>query len=322
MSYLLLGVTVCLAVHLLVTLALSLGVAAAASRLEAGLAVLEPARRAALLLRLALLPAAGGLAAALLLALPAWLILEPRGRVEHPGPVLVALGSLGALLVLARAAGALADAWHTARLVRRWRARGRLLAGLPFRAICVDDAAPVAALAGVLRPQLLLSRALVERLEPGELEAVVEHERAHSAAHENWKRLLLRASPDPLSLWPGGRRLRAAFEQAAELAADRAACARVPPLRLARALLKTAALASSGPAPAMAAAALHREGCVAGRVRQLLSAHDQGGVRPPTPRPRRPSWVVAGLALTAAAVIGWQLPGVHAALERLVHLLS
>ena len=322
MSYLLLGLTVCLAFHFVVALVVSLCVAAAARRLRPRLAALEPARRAPALLRLALLPAGVGLGAALGLVLPAWLIYEPRERTESAGPVLLALGALGAVLLVGRLTAALLDARRTARLVTRWRAGGRELAGLPFPATRVVVAAPVAALAGVLRPRLLLSRALVEALEPGELEAVVEHERAHAAAHENLKRWLLRASPDPLALLPAGRRLRSDFEDAAELAADRAACTRVPPLRLARALLKVAALARGGPLLELAAAALHREGRVAGRVRELLRAHDVAQDAGAAPRGCETVWILAGLGLVCAAVFARLLPQIHAAAEGLVHLLS
>jgi type VI protein secretion system component VasF len=61
---------------------------------------------------------------------------------------------------------------------------------------------------------------------------------------------------------------------------------------------------------------------VARRVRELLRAHDQGAAgRLGRPR-RRPAWVVAGVALAVAIVIASLLPGVHAALESLVQLLS
>jgi Zn-dependent protease with chaperone function len=322
-SYLLLGLAVCLAFHVAVALLLSLGVAAAARHLEPRLAALEPARRAPALLLLALLPAGGGLAAGLGLALPAWLVYEPHGRAESPGPVLLWLGVLGALLVFGRLSAALVDHRRTARLVRRWQAAGRELRGLPLPATRVDVDAPVAALAGIRRPRLLLSGALVEALEPGELEAVVAHERAHAAAHENLKRLLLRASPDPLALLPAGERLRAQFEEAAEVAADRSACARVPPLRLARALLKVAALARNGAPLEIAAAALHREGCVAARVRALLHAHDVGGCTGPAAPPRGMAWIVAGFfGLLLAAASACLLPQAYAAAESLVHLLS
>lgn len=322
MSGLALGVAVCLAVHATVASAASLGVAAASRPLARRLTALAPARRARTLLGLALLPAGLGLAATLTVALPAWVLHEPRGGGESAGPVLLALAALGILLLAGRPGAAALEAWRTARLVRRWRADGHELPGLPLPATRVELAAPFAALSGVLRPRLLLSRTLVEALEPGELEAVVEHERAHAAARENLRQWLLRASPDPLALLPAGRRLREEYEQAAERAADEAACARVPPLRLARALLKTASLAQGAPPLAVAATSLHREGAVADRVRALVVAHERGPDPAPGTRLRR-GWALlaaAALAALAAAPGVAGLVRVHAALEALVHL--
>lgn len=325
MSELALGLAVCLAVHATVASAASLAVVAAASRpLARRLAAQAPVRRARTLFGLALLPAGLGIAATLGVALPAWILHEPRGGAEPAGPVLLALAALGIVLLVGRPAAAALEAWRTARLVRRWRAEGREMPGLPLPATRVELPGPLAALAGLLRPRLLLSRTLVEALEPGELEAVVEHERAHAAARENLRQWLLRASPDPLALFPAGRRLRTEYEQAAERAADEAACARVPPLRLARALLKTASLAQGAPPLAVAAASLHREGAVADRVRALVVAHERGPDPVPGAGSRRGQILLAAAALAALAAAPG-VPGlarVHAALEALVHLLS
>jgi Zn-dependent protease with chaperone function len=314
-----LGLAVLLAVHLVVAVVLSIAVAAVTPAVGPWLARLEPSRRAGRLLFLALLPSAGGVAVALGVALPAWLVHEPRGAGESAGPVLLALAVATSLLAGGRLLAAVLDGWRTARLVRRWRAEGEELEGLPLRATRVPVAAPLAALAGILRPRLLLSSPLLEALAPGELEAVVEHERAHAAARENLKRLALRASPDPLALTAAGARLRAAFEDAAEEAADRAACARVSPLRLAHALLKVAALHPPGHCIDAAVAALHRDGTIAERARALILAHDQRA-RPGAEPRRGPRSAAVLAALTVAAVTIPLLPRVHGLLEALVHL--
>ena len=321
MSFAALGLAVCLAVHLVVAFVLSVAVALALPCLEPRLTRRDPSRRAAILLALALLPALGGLGAAAFLALPAWLVHEPRGGGESAGPVLLALAAGGALLVGGRLLAAARDAWRTARLVRRWRAEGRELLGFPLPATRLSVAAPVAALDGILRPRLLLSGGLLEALDPGEVEAVVEHERAHAAARENLKRLFLRASPDPLAFLPAGERLRAAFEEAAEAAADRTACTRVPPLRLARALLKVAALLPPGHRLETTLAALHREGAIAERARALVDAHDRGVRREPEARRGRALWLAASIVACLLAAAGLALlPPVHGLLEALVHL--
>jgi Zn-dependent protease with chaperone function len=324
-SFAFLGAALVLAVHFLVATMLSLLVAAALPAFEKLLEGLDPRCRATRLLALALLPAAGGLFAALALIAPAWLLYEPRGLAERPGPLLILLAASGAALVALRLGIALRDQWRTARLVGRWTRESRELHGLPLTATRIAHDLPLAALFGLLRPRLLLSEALLEALSGEELEAVLAHECAHVAARENLKRFLLRASPDPLALLPGGARLRAAFEAAAEIAADRSACARVPPLRLARALLKVAALMPSGRRPHLAVAALHREGGIAARVQMLLRAHDghaegAGAERRASPAARRVLALLVAAAVMALA--SDSLPLVHRLLEGFVHLLS
>ncbi len=324
MSFLLLGLAVGFAVHLLVATTLSIAIAAALSRIEPALARLEPRRRASHLFGLSLLPAAGGLGAALGLALPAWLRHEPRETGESAGHALLLLALAGALLVSVRLASTIRDHWRTSRLVRRWTTDGRALAGFPFEATGFRHELPVAALAGISRPRLLFSDTVLRELTPAELEAVVEHERAHATVHENLRRLLLRASPDPLALLPAGRRLRAAFEEAAEAAADRAACTRVSPLVLAGALLKVASLVPSGRRLDLAAASLHREIGLAARVRALVAVHDARGgpsLVGSTTIAFRSLRVGVFLTLgTFVALACTALPLVHALLEALVHL--
>jgi bla regulator protein blaR1 len=315
------GLVVLAAVHLVVASALSVGVAAAFPALDRALLRLDPRRRAERTFALALLPPAGGLAAALGLALPAWVLCEPRGAAEEPGLAVLALALATAILATARLGAALLAQWRTSRLVQRFRTRGRDLPGLAFEATRFPHALPVAALAGLIRPRLLLSELLLRALSPAELRAVVAHEKAHASARDNLKRLLLRASPDPLALLPAGSRLRASFEQAAEAAADQAACSDVAPLVLARALLKVAALVPPGRRLELGVAALHREGEIAARVRALVLSHEGGASdaheRAPGAR-RWPLPVAAGVLAAAWA----SLPAVHHLLETLVHLLS
>jgi Zn-dependent protease with chaperone function len=321
-----LGAALLLAVHLVVSTALSLLVALALPWFEARPGGLS-ARRASTLLGLGLLPALSGLAVALGLALPAWLVHEPRGTNETAGPVLVALAAAGAALVAGRVGAALLDQWRTWRLVRRWSATGRPLAGLPLPAMRIPHEFPVAAVFGLARARLFLAERLLLALSKDELDGVVAHEAAHRAARDNLKRLLLRASPDPLALTSAGARLRRAFEAAAEVAADRRACARVSPLVLARALLKVASLVPPGQTLDAAVAAVHRDGSVCARVRTLVAAHEQA-VRPAAALADRPAGSVRDTAFALAALAALIAVGalslrpMHGLLEALVHLLS
>lgn len=323
MSFAGLGLALLLAVHAVVSTLVSLLVAAALPWIEARPGA-DPARRARALLGLGLLPALGGLAAALGLALPAWIVHEPRGGGESPGPVLVGLAGAGALLVLGRAGAVLLDQWRTLRLVRRWSAGGRPLPGLALPATRFPGRFPVVAVFGLVRGRLFVADRVLRALSREELAGVVAHEAAHHAAHDNLKRLLLRASPDVLSLTAAGARLRRAFEDAAEGAADRRACARVAPIVLARALLKVAASVPPGQRLDAAVAAFQRDGSLAARVRALVAARDEPVRR--CERLHRGGGLAALLAalslpaLVAAAAAS--LGPVHRALESLVHLLS
>jgi Zn-dependent protease with chaperone function len=323
-----LGLALLLAVHLVVSTSLSLLVALAVRWVE-GRPLGSPARRASVLLFLGLLPALGGLAVALGLAFPAWLVHEPRGTSEAAGPVLVALAAAGAALVLGRAGGALRDQWRTSCLVRRWSAAGRPLAGLPLPATRFAHEFPVAAIVGVVWDRLFLAERLVRALSPEELDGVVAHEAAHRAARDNLKRLLLRASPDLFAFTRAGVRLHQAFEDAAEAEADARACARVSPLVLARALLKVASLVPPGQRLDAAVAAFHRDGSLSARVRALVAAHEGADANEAQParcggsvrRGLGTVFAVATLAVLVAAG-ALALRPVHGLLEALVHLLS
>jgi Zn-dependent protease with chaperone function len=319
----LLGLAVVLAVHALATSAASLLVASRYGGARGFLAALPPAERARRLLLAALFPLAVGFACDALVA-TAWLVYEPRETRETPGLALVVLAAASLALIAVRAGGGVRDALRTHRLVAFFRREGRELDGLALPASRAAYGFPVAALAGLWRPRLLLAEGVLGALRPEELDAVVAHELAHAAARDNLKRLLLRVSPDPLALTALGRRLRAEFLEASETAADAYACARVAPTALARALVKVARLVPPSGRLDLALASLHHEGSLAGRVRALVAA---APVPPPggeaaEPRARAPQrmaigfLVAAGVASAVAA-----LAVVHQGLERLVQLL-
>jgi beta-lactamase regulating signal transducer with metallopeptidase domain len=203
--------------------------------------------------------------------------------------------------------------------VAEWTKAGHELPGHPLPAYRVSCDFPLAAVVGVMKPRLVLSESLLRELDPAEVRAVVEHEVAHAGVRENLRRLALRASPDLLALLPAGARLRELFDHASEAAADRVASTRVPPLVLAHALLKTAALVPAGQRLDLSLAAFHREGGIAARVFALLE--------PGAGRPERRSGFRLGLALALVAglllVVGQaESAFVHGALEGLVHLFA
>jgi hypothetical protein len=267
---------------------------------------------AAELLALRLLPAVGAAFLTLTVALPAFLIHEPRHEAEPAGPLLV-------LLVLL-ALGALSHGvWRGGRA---WGATRALLARLSpvdrydARAgRCVDIVGvsqPLAAAVGVWRPRILAADRVRAALSEEEFRLIIAHEVAHISAHDNMKLLLQIVSPDPLAWLPAGIALTERWRAAVELEADARAGGRDARRRvaLASALLKVARLSSGSLRPAALSMPIVVDD-VDGRVRELLS---------PISNPHR-SLLTAALAAGALMIALAGVPlqaGVHESIESLV----
>jgi hypothetical protein len=293
----LLAAGVSVAAFFAVALLLSLPAALAARRVRDD----EPLKAARLLFWLRLLPTLGALAIAATVALPSFLRFEPRDAEERPGLTFVLLASAGALALLSGAWRVARDFQATRRLRRAWMRTGRplQLEGSPAPAVGMAHPFPVVCVVGVLRPRVFVADTVLRALSPGELRALLAHERAHLVSRDNLRRLLLRASA-PLP-WPSlARGLERRWQDVSEEAADVRADAG---LDLASALVATARLAPPGSRLELGAAAFHRGGAVARRVRRLCA--DSLPVAPPDG-----TWVPAllsALALAALATAGPRL---------------
>mgnify|MGYP003624440449 FL=1 len=86
----------------------------------------------------------------------------------------------------------------------------------------IDGPAPAAWCIGWLRPEVYVSRSMLETLPAAELQIVLEHEYEHLRRRDNLRRALLAVAT---CLWPRTRRrhLRSDFNTATEIACDRAA---------------------------------------------------------------------------------------------------
>lgn len=293
--------------------------------LRSALRTTDPAQRARRLLVLRLAPAALAFVVAAGVVLPAFVYHEPRGTEERVGPgLLLAAVGAGALLVAGTvryAAGVLA----TRRVVRRWRrtADAIRLDGVTLPTFAIDEHFPIVAVAGAARPNLFVSRRVLERCSSEELAAIVAHEAAHLRRRDPLSRTLLRACPDPLACTPYGHALERAWEDAAEEAADDDAAAggAARSLDLASALLAVARLAGESALARFPPLALYRGGGVAGRVTRLLEAREIGSAR--HGQGSRGVVVMAlGAIVTLLAVTAGPeaLQGVHAWLEAVVLL--
>ncbi len=112
-------------------------------------------------------------------------------------------------------------------------------AGLTGRLTLVDSEEPFSFVFGVLVPRVAISRGFLGNLNADELRAALEHERYHVRNLDPFRALTAKVLSEAFFLLPSLEVLRARYEVARELAADRCAergCGRRP---LLRALLKT-----------------------------------------------------------------------------------
>ena len=273
----------------------------------------QPTPRLALALRL--LPAAGSFVIVAAGGVPAYVLFEPRGVREGFGIVASALIVGGACLILAAVVRATNAHRRTAGTLRAKRAvpiaeRG----GVPL--LVVETREPFMWLAGVWRPRVYISRAIVDALTPEELDRAVAHELAHHQAADNAKRRAIACAPDLLWLLPAGRALERHWRDAAELDADAAAGATSDGAAvLASALVKVARLAAGSRAADLPCAAFHDQRPIADRVRRLLAVSSR--------QRRRHGGQRAGAALLLTAALAGLpalLPIIHSLTERLVRL--
>jgi hypothetical protein len=320
-TYLLYGATLGFTWFLALNVALSCIVALVARATMARLSEADPSQRARILLIMRLLPAAASTLFVAGVFLPSFLRLEPRNFDEAFGITTTTLAAASCVLVAAavwRGASALADA---ARRTRVWLrdARPIHLEKSPVPAFCLDAPVPAMTLVGVLRPKLLVTKRLLDLLSGEEMAAAIVHESGHHGSRDNMKRLLMRATPDALSVFAICHRLEHEWALAAEHAADaHAAGDQIRGLALASALLKVARLAPVESAPALVSPLVGGE-AIASRVSKLVQ---------PLPRARRsliarvtgPTAAIAALG-TVAANYGTLLQAVHNISEVVVRVL-
>jgi Zn-dependent protease with chaperone function len=179
---------------------------------------------------------------ALCIALPALAIL---GRILPPLPLALLLFLLGTVLVVGLVTG-LRELIGTRCVVR---GLDQLTAPLPRRVTTLaygmglDEhltylATPATAAfcSGLLRPRIIVTAGLVDRLDDAELTAVLLHERHHLRRHDPMRYLLLHALSAGLFMVPLASALQRWAETRMELAADQAALSVIPSGALAGAL--------------------------------------------------------------------------------------
>jgi Zn-dependent protease with chaperone function len=267
------------------------------------------------------LPGALGIAVVLSLCVPSYLWLEPQAPSERIGWACLALAFLGAagwLVSLARVTRALA---FSAQFNRAWQQTGceTLLHGESSKAVIVERDAPLLALAGVFRPRLLVSQAVLQLLSAEELELALQHENAHRTSRDNLKRLFLLLAPAPIPFLHGLSFIEHCWAKFSEWAADDEAVRGDShrALSLAAALLRVARM---GAAPRLSF--LHTSLCaddhdLSARIERLLCIQ-------PLPAQSRSSARTLtvgsslGIALCACILLAW--PATLSLVHRLLEL--
>jgi hypothetical protein len=212
--------------------------------------------------------------------------------VNAAAAVLMALALLGAVVVLVTVFGAVRQVRDHRRLIRALPVTGALPAHPSVLVVAAD--APMAFCAGWLRPRVYVSTAVLARLSPGELRAVLAHEQHHGALRDPLRLAIGRVLCTALFFLPVLRPLHHRYADEAEITADAAALA--------------ASDGATGPlASAMLALAATPAGGVVGispeRVDVLL------GHQPPSWRVPRLLLLAALTTIAAVVALVWRASG-------------
>jgi hypothetical protein len=269
-------------------------------------------------------PLVVSLFAVLAFCVPSYLWLEPEAGGEKVGLVCFVTAVLGGaiwVLAIVRSVGAVRG---TARYLHRCEQHGRKITvpGEPSPALLLADKAPILAVAGVLHPQLVISRRVMRGLSAEQREVALRHERAHCTAGDNLKRFLILLAPDVLPFVRTFAALERGWSKFIEFAADDQATdgdARSA-VSLAGALVRVAKMGAKPELTYLSSSLMDGDQELLQRVDRLLR---------PQPRPQKPVKVLVplltgagALIITAAVTVSlWpgSLPMVHQALEKLVH---
>jgi len=299
------------------------------ARLSAGTAIrvaehMKPRAAARLLFAVRISPLVLTLLAVLGFCIPSYLWLEPETAGERVGFVCMLMALSGLAIwasALFRVGGAVRG---TVRYLHHCQHHGRKITvpGETSPALVLADKTPVLAIAGVFRPQLVISRRVMRGLSPAERAAALRHEQAHRISGDNLKRFLILLAPD---IFPFARTfgtLERAWSRFTEWAADDQATEGDPQqaLSLASALVRVAKMGSGPRLGYLSCSLLGEDQALSERVDRLLR---------PQPKPRKPVKALvqfltgAGALATSAVAIVTLWPGsltvVHRALEELVH---
>jgi beta-lactamase regulating signal transducer with metallopeptidase domain len=228
-----------------------------------------------LLFGLRMAPLFVAMVATLALAMPSFLMLEPRTPEEDTSLASLFLAACG-IVVIAAGIWRVAEAlWWVSETIARWATASTDVASvnlqLPGRPVSVKRtsvASPPLTTAGILKPVVWISSQTESILSGGELSCALRHEVAHVRRHDNLRKMILLLSP-----MAGMAELESAWREATEMAADDAAVSsESEALDLATAVIKLSQSARLQAPAELTATLVHSPAeVVDARVKRLLA---------------------------------------------------
>ncbi|HEX4748958.1 MAG TPA: M56 family metallopeptidase [Bryobacteraceae bacterium] len=181
---------------------------------------LRPARAVRFLLFFRALPLIAAVYAAAAITLPSYLRLETNTHSERVGVLAFILAAAAVSIWLRPGFRSVVAISRSARLMLRLKHNARPSTLASNDVWISTDSVPRVAVAGLLRPRLVVSEAVLALFSPEQLEMVLLHERAHQLWRDNCKRLLWLLLPDSLPFVNLAAPLDPAYKRLVEWAAD------------------------------------------------------------------------------------------------------
>ena len=315
------GIAVSFSIFVLLYGALSLAVWGVWRRVWLASQRYSTRRCADLLFALRLLPFVLAAGVTLALAVPSFLLLEPRAVDEPMGAAPLVLGLCGIAVLFVGMSKAAAAWLRASRTVAGWSNEARAIASGPVDSrdsipvLRIPGAAPPLTAAGILRPSVWLSGAAEFVLTERELKTALRHEAVHIRRRDNLRKLILR-----LVTFPGMAELESVWRDVTEMAADDAAVSSASEaLDLAAAVIKLSRLAPLEPPAELTTALVHSPAeSVNARVERLIAWTERRQIPAPGYSFAYPLCAAAVVVVTLAITYSQLLVRVHAATEWLV----
>lgn len=278
---------------------------------------MKPRASSRLLFALRIAPAAVSLFAVAGFCVPSYVWLEPDIASERVSWICLLAAVWGASAWIVAMARGMNAVVRTERYVGRMQCANTDQVDV----VVVNDATAIMAMAGVMQPKLVVSKAVLAALSAEQKEAAFRHEAAHRSSRDNLKRLMFLLSPDVVPFVAGLAGLERGWMRFTEWAADDDAVDgdQDRALSLASALVLVAKLGVHS-APAYVLSSLMDDGSeLETRVDRLLRepAYAEKPLQPLVAATRNVALVLAGVGGT---MLLWpqSLGGIHRLLEHLV----